>query len=104
MLSDAEEPSLNSFTTQIFLWPGKEADAPIWRLIPIKAEGVSTPLQQSSETLDSGLPPSYSGDTPGQSSTESQHAESERDYFGTIVTEVTTTVVTTRKRYRVEDT
>ena len=104
MLSDAEEPSLNSFTTQIFLWPGKEADAPIWRLIPIKAEGVSTPLQQSSETLDSGLPPSYSGDTPGQSSTESQHAESERDDFGTIVTEVTTTVVTTRKRYRVEDT
>ena len=104
MLSDAEEPSLNSFTTQIFLWPGKEADAPIWRLVPIKAEGVSTPLQQSSETLDSGLPPSYSGDTPGQSSTESQHAESERDDFGTIVTEVTTTVVTTRKRYRVEDT
>ena len=86
------------------LWTAKEADAPIWDLIPIKAGGVSTPLQQSSETVDSGLPPSYSGDTPGQSSTESQHAESERDDFGTIVTEVTTTVVTTRKGYRVEDT
>ena len=83
------------------LWTAKEADAPIWDLIPIKAEGASTPLQQSSETVDLGLPPSYNGDTPGQSSTESQHAESERDDFGTIVTEVT--VVTTRKRYRVED-
>ena len=101
MLSDAEKPSLNGFTTQIVLWTVKEADGTIWRLIPIKAEGVSTPLQQSSETPGSGLPPSYSGDVPGSSSTQAQHAESERDDFGTIVTEVT--VVTTRKRYRVED-
>ena len=103
MLSDAEKPSLNGFTTQIVLWTVKEADGTIWRLIPIKAEGVSTPLQQSSEIPGSGLPPSYSGDAPGQSSTQTQHAESERDDFGTIVTEVTTTLVTTRKRYRVED-
>ena len=69
----------------------------------MKVGGMSTPSHQSSETLGSGLPPSYSGDAPGQSSTQTQHAESESDDFGTIVTEVTTTVVTTRKRYRVED-
>ena len=105
MLGDAEKLSLNDFTAQILLWKGKEAYASIWRLIPVKAEDVSTPLQQSSETLDSGLPPSYSGDVSGQSSTQTQHTESERDDFGTIVIEVTTTntVVTTRKKYRVED-
>ena len=67
--------------------------------------GVSTPSHQSSKTLGSGLPPSYSGDEPGQSSTQIQHTECEHDDFGTIVTEVTTTntVVTTRKKYRVED-
>ena len=47
-------------------------------------------------------PPSYEGDTNGQYHTRTQHAESDRDDFGTIVTEVTT--VTTRRRYRVEDT
>ena len=103
MLSDAEEPSLNGFTTQIVLWMVEEANGTIWRLILIKAEGVSTPLQQSSETPGSGLPPSYSGDVPGPSSTRTQHTESEYDDFGTIVTKVTTTVVTTCKRYRVED-
>ena len=65
------------------------------------AEGAFTPSQPSSETLGSGSLPSYDGDTTGQSSTHTQHAESERDDFGTIVTEITT--ITTRRRYRVED-
>ena len=67
----------------------------------MKAEGPFTPSQPSSETLDSDSLPSYHGDVAGQSSTHDQHVESERDHFGTIVTEVTT--VTTRRRYRVED-
>jgi len=67
----------------------------------VKVEGVFAPLQSSSETLGSDSPPLYDVDTTGQSSTRAQHAESERDGFGTIVTEVT--VVTTRKRYRVEN-
>jgi hypothetical protein len=78
-------------------WPSR-----IWKLIPVKVEGIFTPSQPSSETLGSGFPPSYDAEaTVGQSSTRAQHAESERDDFGTIVTEVTT--VTTRRRYRVED-
>ena len=72
----------------------------IWKLIPVKVEGVFTPLQLLSEALRSGSLPSYDGDTL-QPSARAQHAESERDEFGTVVTEVT--VVTTRKRYRVED-
>ena len=44
------------------------------------------------------------GEAAGESSTRAQYAESERDDFGTIVTEVTTTVVTTRKKYQVADT
>ena len=78
----------------------------IWKLIPTKvdnAEGIFTPSQPSSDPFGSGPLPSYDSDTTGQSSTRAQHAEAERDDFGTIVTEVTTTVVTTRKRYRVED-
>ena len=65
-------------------------------------EGISIPLRSPSEPLG-GFPPSYNRDTTGYSSTRTQHAEPERDDFGTIVTEVTTTVVTTRKKYRVED-
>ena len=53
------------------------------------------------ETGGQESPPLYEGDETGQPSTRAQHAESERDDFGTIVTEVTT--VTTRRRYRVED-
>ena len=75
----------------------------------MKVEGVSTHSQPSSEVLGSSFPPSYSGDPIGQSSTHVQQAESEYDEFGTIVSEVTvvtitsTSTVTTRKRYRVED-
>ena len=71
----------------------------VWKLIPVKTEGAVTPSQSLSEVLGSGSPPSYNGGATGQSSTRTQHAESERDGFGTIVTEVTTIT----KRYRVED-
>ena len=73
----------------------------IWKLIPVKVEGTFMPSQPSPETLGSGSLPSYNGDPTERSSTRAQHGESERDDFGTIVTEVTT--VTTRRRYRVED-
>lgn len=68
----------------------------------MKVEGASTPSQLSSKT-PSPLP-SYDGDATEQPSTRSQRTESEHDDFGTIVTEVTTTVITARKKYRVEDT
>ena len=57
----------------------------------------------------SGSLPPYDGDTAGQSSVCTQHVESEKDEFGMIVNEVTvvtttsTSTVTTRKKYRVED-
>ena len=69
----------------------------------MKVERVSTLPPSSSETFGSGSLPSYDGLATGQSSTHAQHAESERDDFGTVVTEVNTTVITTRKKYRVED-
>jgi len=71
----------------------------LWRLIPVDVEDVGTPLQ-SSETFGSSLPP-YNEHGPGQSSAHVQHVGSEHDDFGTVVTEVS--VVTTRKKYRVDD-
>jgi len=70
----------------------------------MKIEGKLTPSWSSSETPGLSSLPRYDhdGDGTGQSSARAQHAESERDDFGTTVTEVT--VVTTRRRYRVEDT
>ena len=96
MSSDAEGLVLNSFITQMQMWTETKKYAWwIWRLIPVPVEDVR------SESL-----PSYDGDGIGQSSTNTQHAKSERDEFGTIVNEVTvvttTNTVTTRKRYRVE--
>jgi len=91
----------NQFIPQVEFWNVAPAAWQAWRLIPVKVGGVSPPSQSFSETLGSGSPPLYDGDVTGQSSTRAQHAESERDDFGTIVTEVT--VVTTRKRYRVEN-
>jgi len=75
----------------------------IWNLISVNVENTFAPSQLSSETLSSGLLPSYDGEaTSGlQPSTCAHHTESEREGFGTIVTEVTT--ITTHKRYRVED-
>jgi len=68
----------------------------MWRLIPVKVEAPS-------ETHGSGSLPSYDGDATGQSSAHTQHAEYERDDFGTVVTEVITSTTTTRKKYRVQD-
>ena len=72
----------------------------IWKLIPVKIESAFKPSRSSSGTLGLGSLPLYDGDVTGQSST-TLNMESERDDFGTIVTEVTT--VTTHRRYRVED-
>ena len=69
----------------------------------MKVKGAFAPSQQSPETPGSDSLPSYDSDATGQSSARAQHADFERDEFGTIVTEVTTSVITTRKRYRVED-
>ena len=75
----------------------------IWKLIPVKVEGALSPSQSLSEKLGSGFPPSYDGAATGQSSTHTRAAEPESDDFGTVVTEVTTVLTTTRKKYRVED-
>ena len=72
----------------------------IWKLHPVMVEGEFTPSQSSSKTIGSGSLFSYDEDTR-QSSARTQQAESERDEFGTVVTEVT--IITTRSRYRVED-
>ena len=66
----------------------------------MKVEGAFTRSQPSPETPGSGSLPSYDSDATGQSSSRAQHADFERDEFGTIVTEVTT--VTTCRRYRVD--
>jgi hypothetical protein len=96
------ELQLNRDVFQITLHkPEPLAGSWIWRLLPVNVEGTVTPSQSSSETTGSDSLPSYDGGTTGQSSAHTQHSGSERDDFGTIVTEVTT--VTTRKRYRVED-
>jgi hypothetical protein len=90
---------------QVELWKEAPPHRPwrIWNLLPVKIEGTSTPSELLSETLGSEVPPLYDGDATGQSSARTQHAESERDDFGTIVTEVTVSTITTQKRYRVED-
>ena len=73
----------------------------------MKAEDAPAPSRPLSEELGSGSLPSYDGATAGQSSARTQRIESEHDEFGTIVNEVTvvttTSTVTTRKKYRVED-
>ena len=59
-------------------------------------------VERTAETLGPGpFTPYANEDATGQPSTSTQSVESERDGFGTIVTELT--IVTTRKRYRVED-
>ena len=75
----------------------------MWVLVPVKVENMSAPPQPQPEMPSQGPLPSYDGFATGQSSTHTQQAESERDDFGTVVTEVTTTLITTRKKYRVED-
>lgn len=75
----------------------------IWKLIPVKVEGALSPSQSLSETFGSGFPPSYDGAATGEFSTHTRVAESEGDDFGTVVTEVSTVITTTRKKYRVAD-
>jgi hypothetical protein len=76
-LSDTVKKPLPKGFTQVKFWTD-EVPYPwfTWKLIPVTVDGPLTP------------------------STESEH-----DEFGTVVTEVTTssTVITTRKKYRVED-
>jgi len=66
---------------------------------------VFTPSQSLSERFGLDSLPSYDRDATGQSSSRAQHVESEHDELGTVVKEVTvtTTTVTTCKKYRVED-
>jgi len=98
--ASTEELQLNYFNIQVEIWAPEKGrgstPALMWKLIPVKVEPHSP-----NETGEHGFPPSYEGDETGQPSTRTQRAESERDDFGTIVTEVST--VTTRRRYRVED-
>lgn len=73
----------------------------IWKLIPVERETEPARAQSPHETPGPGFPPAYHGDGTEQPSARTQTTESERDDFGTVVTEVT--IVTTRKRYRVEE-
>jgi hypothetical protein len=106
MSSDTGEELLLSGFTQVELWVDTN-NRPwfIWKLIPVKVVDLPTPSSSSSETLGSGSLPSYDDGDNRQSSARTQRAESEHDEFGTVVTEVTTssTIITTRKKYRVED-
>jgi hypothetical protein len=93
------------FTIQVHFWPDNEPVAwRIWKLVLVEIDGVFT-----SSIVGSGSLPPYDEATTGQSSTRVQRVGSEHDEFGTVVNEVTvvTTVtnstITTRKRYRVED-
>lgn len=98
----ARGPKLNQIALQVTIRSDNQRQTwRIWKLLPVKVEGVFTPSQLLSETIGSGSPPSYDRDATGQSSTHAQHAESERDDFGATVTEVTTVI--TRRKYRVED-
>ena len=108
IFTGTKELQLNTFTTQVNFWMDtKPVSWRIWKFIPVKVEDAPAPSESLTETLDSGSLPPYGGDVAGQSSTRAQYAESEYDEFGTVVNEVTvvttTSTVTTRKRYRVED-
>lgn len=77
----------------------------MWKLVPVKTDAAFASSQLPSEPLGSGPLPPYNEGTTGQSSTRAHRMESEHDEFGTIVHEVTvvTSTITTRKKYRVED-
>ena len=69
----------------------------VWKLISVEIEDVNAPVQ--SVTFGTDLLP-YDVNESRQSSARAQNLGSERDDFGTVVTEVT--VVTTRKKYRMD--
>ena len=80
----------------------------VWKLIPVNVENTVSPSQLLPDRLGSIPPPTYEGHmTEPDSPTHVRRVESEHEEFGTIVNEVTvvttTSTVTTRKRYRVED-
>lgn len=101
MLSGINELLLNGPITQMQFWTAATVTQSypwwIWKLIPVKLEDASASSRSSSVTLDPDHPPPFDGNATGQSATHVQHAESEHDDLGTVVTEVTTTVITTRK-------
>lgn len=89
-------------TTQVQFWVNNESHTEkIWKFFPVKTDASSTPPPEADDS------PLYEEGPTGQSSTRTKHAESEKDEFGTIVTEVTVvttkSTVTTRKKYRVGD-
>lgn len=98
---------IDTFTIQVHFWANNEPVAwRIWKLVPVEIVPGTSSSQLSS---DSGsLPPYYGSDATMQTSTRVQRVESEDEELGTIVNEVTvvTTVtnstITTRKKYRVE--
>lgn len=98
----------DQFITQVELHDAHDHGAAwqTWILKPEKAAGTFIPSHFSLGTPGVGTPPPNDGDA-ARFPTQTQHSEYERDYFGTIVTEVNTVIntntVTTRKRYRVED-
>ena len=95
---------LNSFNTQVITWMDNEPDSTlIWKLVPVKVENMLAPSRSSSGMLGLDSLPSCNGNATGQSPTRAQHAGSGHDEFGTVVTEVTTTVIITRKKHRVKD-
>ena len=100
--ANTRELQLTALTFQILIHENTPPGAAwrMWKLVPVRVEGVFVPSQLLSGTIGSDSLPSYDGEA-WRSSAHAQHAESERDEFGTVVTEVT--IVTTRKRYRVED-
>jgi len=70
----------------------------MWKLIPTEVEGGATPPQPPDEALGLDPLPPLNENERRRPPTQ---VEYERDDFGTVVTEVT--IVTTRKKYRVED-
>lgn len=89
------------FAHQVHIFDDSGKGWQTWSLIPMRVGDTPTPQHLWSESLSSGFPPPYGGEATRESSARAHHAESERDDFGTIVTEVTT--ITTRKKYRVQD-
>ena len=77
----------------------------IWDLIPVTAGGTPMPPHRPFEAEGPGPLPLYK-EAPGQPHVRTHSVEYERDELGTVVNEVTvvTTTITTRKRFRVEDT
>ena len=76
----------------------------MWKLTPVKIEGIFASRTSFDTAEPVRSPPSYDRDE-APSSTRAEHIESGQDELGTFVNKVTvvTTTVTTRERYRVGD-